>query len=144
MWWASRMVYRICYQGRTLVIQSWFIHNWAIMGLQGMMKWWVLGHIILSAAQIQEPKNHRKMSVVTSAARNSREKTRSIWPHCRQCHSYNHLWWIRFRMRGKLRSYDISIHTIRDSQKISISEDVRIEGKTILSVTSCVCPIQAW
>jgi hypothetical protein len=40
--------------------------------------WWVLGHIILSAAQIQEPKNHRKMSVVTSAARNRKEKTRSI------------------------------------------------------------------
>jgi len=44
------------------------------MGLQGMMQWWVLGHIILSAAQIQEPKNQRKMSVVTAAARNSREK----------------------------------------------------------------------
>jgi hypothetical protein len=46
-------------------------------------------------------------------------------------------------MRGKLRSYDVSILTIRDSQKISISEDLRIEGKTILSVTSCVCPIHA-
>jgi hypothetical protein len=42
-------------------------------------------------------------------------------------------------MRGKLRSYDVSMHTIRDSQKISISEDLKIEGKSILSVTS-VCP----
>jgi hypothetical protein len=30
------------------------------MGLQGMMQWWVLGHIILSAVQIQEPKTTEK------------------------------------------------------------------------------------